>query len=91
MAISRAERRAARADRARELFGKNSAAALDLLELVEFAWHDCFNEVSPPDQVIEDIWIVSEAELPKLVRAARLAVHDYRDLRMSADALRESS
>jgi len=62
MAISRAERRAARTERAQELFRKNSAVALDLLELVEFAWQNCFNEVSPPDDVIEDIWIVSKGE-----------------------------
>jgi hypothetical protein len=47
MAISRADRRAARADRASELFGKNAAIALDLLELVELAWHDCYKRSQP--------------------------------------------
>jgi hypothetical protein len=74
MAISRAHRRAARADQASELFGKNAAVAL---ELVELAWHDCYDEVSPPDEVIDDIWIVPEVNLPNLVRAARLAVEDF--------------
>jgi hypothetical protein len=91
MAISRADRRAARADQASELFGKNAAVAVDLLELVELAWHDCYDEVSPPDEVIDDIWIVSEGNLPNLVRAARLAVEDFRDLRIAADSLREIS
>jgi hypothetical protein len=54
-------------------------------------WHDCFAEVSPPDEVIEDVWIVSEGQIPKLVQAARLAVEDSRDLRMNADALRKIS
>jgi len=88
MAIGRAERRAARADRAWELFGKNAAIALDLLELVELAWHDCYNEVSPPDEVIDNMWIVSKGHLPNLVRAARLAVEDFRDLRIAADSLK---
>jgi hypothetical protein len=91
MAISRADRRAARADQTSELFGKNAAVALDLLELVEMAWHDCYHEVSPPDEVIDDIWIVSEGNLPNLIRAARLAVEDFRDLRIAADCLREIS
>jgi len=91
MVIGRRNRRAARAPRARELFRENTAAALDLLELLELAWHDCYAEVSPPDEVIEDVWIVSEGQLPKLVQAARLAVEDSRDLRMNADSLREMS
>jgi hypothetical protein len=91
MAIGRAERRAARATRAQELFGINAAAALDLFELVELAWHDCYGEVSPSQEVIDDIWIVSKGDLANLIRAARLAVEDHRDLRMSADSLRHPS
>jgi hypothetical protein len=91
MVIGRTNRRDARAPRARELFGENAEAALDLLELLELAWHDCYAEVSPSDEVIEDVWIVSEGQLSKLVQAARLAVEDSRDLRMNADALREIS
>ena len=29
--------------------------ALDRLELVEFAWHDCYDEITPPKQIIDDI------------------------------------
>jgi hypothetical protein len=61
MVIGRRNRRAARPPRARELFGENTDAALDLLELLELAWHDSYAEVSPPDEVIEDVWIVSGA------------------------------
>jgi len=91
MVIGRTNRRNARAPRARQLFGENAEEALDLLELLELAWHDCYAEVSPSDEVIEDVWIVSEGQLPKLIQAARLAVQDPRDLRMNADGLREIS
>jgi len=91
MVIGRANRRDTRAPRARELFGEDAEVALDLLELLECAWHDCYAEVSPSDEVIEDVWIVSEGQLPKLIQAARLAVQDPRDLRMNADGLREIS
>jgi hypothetical protein len=47
--------------------------------------------VSPPEQVIEDMWIVSKGDLRKLVTAARLAVEDFRDLRIAADDLRNRS
>ena len=80
MVTSRADRRAARAPQA--------DAALDVLELLELAWHDCYAEPSPPDQVIDDLWTVSDGDLARLVSAARLAVVDFRDLRMEADARR---
>lgn len=88
MAISRADRRAERERRARESFGEDAGVALDLLELTEFAWHDCYGEVTPPDQVIDDIFDVAQGTLAELVRAARLAVEDFRDLRLRADWLR---
>lgn len=88
MAISRADRRRERSGRARELFGSDADVALDALELTELAWHDCHGEISPPGTVIEDIWIVSRGDLRELVTAARLAVTDSRDLRVSADRLR---
>lgn len=61
--------------------------ALDLLELVELAWHDCYGEPSPPEEVIDDILLVSRGDLGRLVSAARLAVIDWRDLRVAADEL----
>ena len=69
------------------LFGSDVDAALDLLELTDLAWHDCYGEVSPPDQVVNDILTVSEGRLDLLSRAARLAVEDFRDLRMQAQAM----
>lgn len=84
MAVSRADRRAARTDRARELFGSDAKVALDVIELTEYAWHDCYGDVSPPDAVVDDIWTVSEGDLRKLVGAALLAVQDWRDLQVAA-------
>jgi hypothetical protein len=88
MATSRADRRRARKPRAIELFGLRADAALDALELLELAWHDCYGESSPPEEVIEDIWVVADGDLAGLVSAAHLAVTDFRDLRMNAEAQR---
>ena len=86
--ISRADRRRMRRPSAVERFGSQAEAALDVLELLELAWHDCYNESSPPEQVIEDVWLVAQGDLAALVSAAPLAVTDFRDLRLNADALR---
>jgi hypothetical protein len=89
MAVSREERRNERRPRVVALFPSGEVtAALDLLELAELAWHDCYGEITPPDEVIGDILVVSEGDLAKLVAAARLAVRDWRDLRLSADSVR---
>jgi hypothetical protein len=88
MAISRADRRADRERRAREAFGTDGDAALDLLELTEFAWHACYGEVTPSDQFVDDLFVVAQGSLAGLVRTARLAVEDSRDLRMRAEDLR---
>ena len=90
MAVSRAERRAQREPRALQEYGSQAAAALDVLELTELAWHDCYEEITPPDQVIDDIFVAGQGDLTKLVAAARLAVHDFRDLRVTADRIRST-
>lgn len=88
MVLSRADRRAARAPRAQLEFGEDAETALDLLELTELAWHDCYREVTPSDQVLEDLFVCAAGDLATLVRAARLAVLDWRDLRIWADEVR---
>jgi len=88
VAVSRAERRRDRQPRVEALFGGQAVAALDVLELTEYAWHDCYGEITPPEQVVDDILVVAEGDLAKLVRAARLAVTDWRDLRLAADSVR---
>lgn len=72
-----------------ERFGAGaSPIALDLFELIELAWHDCYGEVAPPDDVMADILVVSEGTLEGLIVAGHLAVIDWRDLRVNADKLR---
>ena len=89
MAIGREERRVEREPRFVEVFGQKLApTALDLIELVELAWHDTYGEISPSEEVIEDMLAVSRGNLAGLVRAARLAVMDRRDLKLAADDAR---
>jgi hypothetical protein len=88
-AISRADRRAARAPRVRAVFADRTDAALDLFELVELAWHDCYAEITPSEEIIDDVLFLSEGDLAKLVTYARLAVTDWRDVKMNVTALRE--
>ena len=89
MAVGRAERRKDRWERAVALFGEDRAPfALDLLELTELAWHDCYGEVTPPEGIVEDILLLSEGNIEQLIQAARLAVIDWRDLKVAAEELR---
>jgi hypothetical protein len=89
MAVGRAARRIEREPRIVAVFGTDGAPrALDLLEIVELAWHDCYQEVTPPDDVIDDMLLLSDGRLDRLVDAARLAVTDWRDLRVAADERR---
>ena len=61
---------------------------LDLLELTELAWHDCYNEISPSEAVVDDILLCARGDIDGLVRAARLAVTDRRDLTIWAQTER---
>jgi hypothetical protein len=66
VAVGRAERRAERAQMVESVLGSSQASAgLDLLELTEYAWHDCYREITPPDDVILNILICSRGELPR--------------------------
>ena len=71
------------------VFGEEGASlALDLLELTELAWHDCYGEVSPPEDIVEDMLLLSEGSIERLIQFARLGVTDWRDLKVAADAYR---
>jgi hypothetical protein len=70
------------------LFADRTDRALDLLELLEMAWHDTYGEGTPPEDVIDDILLLSEGNLRLLIRWARLAITDWRDVRVAADAVR---
>lgn len=89
MAVSRAERRKGRRPRAIAVFGEDRAPiALDLLELTELAWHDCYGEVTPPEERIEDMLLLSEGSLERLIEVALLGVSDWRDLKVAAEEFR---
>lgn len=88
MPISRAERRSLRDADVRGVFGHEADAALDLLELVEYAWHDCSGEVTPPEAVIGDMLTCSQGDIATLIGAALLGVKDSRDLQVWADDIR---
>jgi hypothetical protein len=89
MTVGRGARRLERQPRVERAFGKDVApAVLDLLELTELAWHDCYGEISPSEEIIDDILFCAQADLTKLMHAARLAVEDVRDLKMWVQALR---
>jgi hypothetical protein len=89
VAIGRAARRAERLSRVEAVFGTGTApAALDLLELTELAWHDCYAEITPPEEIVDEILLCSRGDLGLLVQAARLAVDDWRDLKVCAQAIR---
>jgi len=88
VAVGRAQRRAERQARFNEVFGAKAKVALDLTEVLEFAWHDCYQELTPPDDVIEDILICSEGSVEKMIGVVRLAITDWRDLRIWADDIR---
>ncbi len=89
--MSRARRRRAREPTIVSLFGeKHAQVALDLFELLELAWHDCYGEVNPPDRVVEDILVLSDGDIHRLIRVALEAVTDWRDVRVAADESRNS-
>lgn len=88
MAVGAVERREERRPRVEEEFGSDAEGALDLLEVMELAWHDLYSEVTFPDAVFEDLIVVSEGRLDGLIRSVRLGLTDWRDLRVAADAIR---
>ena len=92
MAVSRAERRAARRDRVVAVFGEHRAeAALDLLEITEFAWHDCYDEITPSENFVDEMLLCSGGDLSTLIEVARLAVTDWRDVKLWAQAIHDQA
>ena len=86
MAVGRAERRSEREPQVVAVFGEQQAPiALDLIDITELAWHDCYGEVTPPQSVIEDMLTVSKGTVEGLIQAALLAVTDWRDLNVAAE------
>ncbi len=88
MAAGSAGRRAERRTKVAVLFADRTDRALDLLELLEMAWRGTRGEVTPPEELIDDILLLSEGNLRLLIRWARLAVTDWRDVRLAAEDAR---
>jgi hypothetical protein len=88
VSIGRAERRSERRTKVAVLFADRTDRALDLLELLEMAWHDSYGEITPREDVIDDVLLLSEGNLRALIRWSRLAVTDWRDVRVEADKVR---
>ncbi len=62
-------------------------AALDLLALTDMAWHDCYGpqELEIPARVLDDVLLLAQGNLANLIRLARDAVTDFRDIQIDAD------
>jgi uncharacterized tellurite resistance protein B-like protein len=91
MAIGRTERFDERKPRVVARFGTDDEtlrAVAQLFELMEMAWHDCYGEVSPPEEIVDNVLLCSGGRLLGLIAAARLAVIDRRDLDVWASDLR---
>jgi len=91
MAVGRAERFEKRKPRVIEVFGDDEAtlhAVSQVLELMEMAWHDCYGEITPPDEVVDNLLLCSGGTLDGLIHAAHLAVIDARDLAVWASDIR---
>ena len=91
MAVGRAERFEERKPRVIAVFGDDEAtlhAVSQVLELLEMAWHDCYEEITPPEAVIDNLLRCSGGTLGGLIHAAHLAVIDSRDLAVWASEIR---
>ena len=91
MAVGREERFADRKPRVVAVFGDDEAtliSAFEVFALLEMAWHDCYGEITPPEEVIDDVLVCSRGTIAGLVGAAHLAVIDARDLSAGAEAMR---
>ena len=62
--------------------------ALDVLALMDLAWHDCYEKVEPPPAVIADVLLLAGGDIRALAQLALAAVIDFRDVRVAADAKR---
>jgi hypothetical protein len=90
--IGRAERRKSREGKILPVFGPDrTSAALDVLELLEFAWHDCYGDITPSEEIVDDMILLSDGRLDRFVEMALLALKDWRDLRIAADARRRQT
>lgn len=89
MVIGRSQRRNERRQRVENCFSEpNFEAVLDLLELLEISWHNCYGEITPSEEIVDDVLLLSGGDLAELIQAVHLAVTDWRDLTVNAATLR---
>jgi hypothetical protein len=94
MAIGRAERFEERKPRVTAVFGDDAntlRAVSEVFALMEMAWHDCYGEITPSEEVVDNVLLCSGGTLAGLVSAAHLAVIDWRDLSVMASNIRSKS
>jgi hypothetical protein len=94
MAIGRAERFEERKPRVIAAFGDDDETRLAVsrvFELMEMAWHDCYAEVTPSEEVVDNVLLCSRGTLGGLIHAAHMAVIDERDLSIWAADLRDKT
>ena len=89
MAIGRQARRREQLPRIQAEFPGQVETAVQVLDLLDFAWHDCHGEAAPPEAVVDDVLLTANKDLTTLIDAAHLAVLDWRDLRVRADQMRK--
>lgn len=71
-------RRASLEHEVEEVMGKPLApAALTLLEIAEFAWHDRFGEVGLPRKAVQEILSASDQEISKMILLIKSEMDNY--------------
>jgi hypothetical protein len=94
MAVGREERFEERKPRVIGAFGddhKTLEAVYRVFELVEMAWHDCYAEITLPEEVVDDVLLCSGGTITGLIDAAHMAVIDRRDLSVWASDIRSNA
>jgi hypothetical protein len=90
-AKDRQERRALREPRATEVFGPQSPAVLDILEITDWAWYAVYGQDSLSERVVTAIFDCADGDLALFALAAKVALTDYRDVLVWADQVRARS
>ena len=91
MPVGRAARFEERKPRVVAAFGSDNEVlrrVAEVFALLEMAWHDCYGDLTPPEEVVDDVLLCSGGTLAGLISAAHLAVLDARDLRVWASSVR---
>lgn len=89
MTIGRDARRREQLPKIEAEFPGDIETVTQLLDVFERAWHDIYDEIAPQDWVIDDVFVLASGNLARLVSALHLALTDWRDLKVSAEAVRD--